>query len=156
MIAFIDRKLLTEVSTAAKISPRLRQNYNFHPHAAYPAHRLLNAIEPGSYVIPHQHGDPNKDETMVCLAGRLGVLIFAADGRVQQTVELRAGGDTLGVDIPHGVLHSVLALESGTVFLEAKAGPYFPLGADEVAPWAPAEGSAEAARLWLGWRTLFA
>jgi hypothetical protein len=36
----------------------------------------------------------------------------------------------------------VLALESGTVFFEAKAGTYVPLAAEERAAWAPAEGEA--------------
>lgn len=35
---------------------------------------------------------------------------------------------------------TVFALETGTVFFEAKAGPYVPVSADERAAWAPAEG----------------
>jgi hypothetical protein len=48
------------------------------------------------------------------------------------------------VDIPHATWHTVFALETGTVFLEAKAGPYLPLTADEKATWAPAEGDPAA------------
>ena len=54
--------------------PRLRRNANFHKSESEPANRLLNAIEPGSYIRPHRHLDPNKDETMVVLKGSLGML----------------------------------------------------------------------------------
>ena len=47
---------------------------------------------------------------------------------------------TCGITIPHGVFHSVLAFESGTVMFESKAGPYRPLSETEKAPWAPGEG----------------
>lgn len=148
MIRRIDSALLAEVSAEAKASPRQRKNRNFHPSDDYPGHRLLNAVEPDSYVMPHRHLDPSKDETMVCLSGRLGMVIFTEDGSVSETLVFAPGSDLLGVDVPHGVFHSVLALEPGTVFLEAKSGPYRPLLEEEKAPWAPAEG-AEAAPAYL-------
>jgi len=155
MIRRIDLALLAEVSAEAKVAPRLRKNRNFHPADDYPAHRLLNAIEPGSYVMPHRHLDPAKDETMVCLAGRLGFVFFNADGSVAETLVAAPGSELLGVDIPHGVFHSVLALNAGTVFLEAKSGPYVPLIEAEKAEWAPAEGSPDAVAYLQQLRALF-
>lgn len=140
MIRLIDTALLDAVSREAAASPRRRKNRNFHPHDEYPAHRLLNAIEPGSYIRPHRHLHADKDETMSVLRGRLALAIFDDDGRVAQTVVLGSGADALGVDIAHGTWHTVFALEPATVFLEAKAGPYRPLTDGEQAPWAPAEG----------------
>jgi cupin fold WbuC family metalloprotein len=137
----IDRDLLAALAEQAGQAPRRRSNHNFHPADDYPGHRLLIAIEPDSYVVPHCHHHPHKDESLVCLRGRLGVLLFTPEGAVDRQVVLEPGGDVLGIDIPHGVLHSVLALESGTVFFEAKAGPYVPLAADERAAWAPPEGT---------------
>jgi cupin fold WbuC family metalloprotein len=145
MIRLIDTALLDEVCREAAASPRRRKNRNFHPHDEYPAHRLLNAMEPGSYIRPHRHLGAEKDETMVVLRGRLGLVMFEDDGRVAQTVVLGQGGDAVGVDIPHGAWHTVFALEPDTVLLEAKAGPYCPLTADETAPWAPGEGTQPAA-----------
>lgn len=144
MIQLIDTALLDEVSVEAAASPRRRKNRNFHPSDDYPANRLLNAVEPGSYIRPHRHLDTNKDETMVVLRGRLGLVQFDDEGRIARTAVLGEGGDGVGVDIPHGTWHTVFALEPGTVFFEAKAGPYRPLGADEVATWAPEEGASEA------------
>lgn len=148
-ITLIDRALLDAVSAEARVHPRLRRNRNFHPRDDAPGQRLLNAIEPGSYVAPHRHLDPHKDETMLVLRGRLGLVIFDDRGTVRQTVLLarddRVPGSAQGVDIPHGCWHTVLALDSATVFFEAKAGPYVPLTIDERAQWAPPEGDPAAA-----------
>lgn len=141
-MTLIDRAMLAEVAAEAGVAPRRRKNRNFHPRDDYPGHRLLIGIEPDSYVTPHRHLDPNKDETLICLRGRLGVILFDAQGEVERTVVLAAGGAVLGVDIPHGVFHTVVALESGTVIFEAKAGPYVPLSDAERPAWAPAEGCA--------------
>lgn len=145
MTTLIDAALLDAVTAEAKASPRLRKNRNFHRADDEPGHRLLNAIEPGSYIAPHRHLDACKDETMVVLRGCLGFVEFDDAGEVRRTAVLGAGGDALGVDIPRGAWHTVFALETGTVFLEAKAGPYRALTADERASWAPAEGDAAAA-----------
>lgn len=144
-LKLIDTALLDAVSAEAKASPRLRKNRNFHPADDHPGHRLLNAMEPGSYIQPHRHLDPFKDETMVVLRGCLGLITFDAAGQVLRGVVLGPGGSAMGVDIPHGTWHTVLALAPDTVFLEAKAGPYLPLSADEKSSWAPAEGVEEVA-----------
>jgi cupin fold WbuC family metalloprotein len=143
-VRLIDTTLLDAVSAEAQASPRLRKNRNFHAGNDHPGHRLLNAVEPGSYVAPHRHLDVQKDETMVVLRGMLGLVLFDADGKANCALRLGAAGDAMGIDIPSGTWHSVLALETGTVFFEAKAGPYLPLTADERAPWAPGEGDAQA------------
>ncbi|WP_301277090.1 WbuC family cupin fold metalloprotein [Dechloromonas sp.] len=156
MTTLITQSLLAALSEEAAQSPRRRKNLNFHPRDDYPGHRLLNAIEPDSYVVPHRHLDPNKDETIVCLRGRLGVVLFSAENRVVRSIVLTPAGDLCGIDIPHGVFHSVLALEPGTVFFEAKAGPYVPLADDEKAPWAPTEGSPAVAAYLANLTGLFA
>jgi cupin fold WbuC family metalloprotein len=144
VIRLIDNAMLDELSGEATASPRGRRNRNFHSNDAQPAHRLLNAIEPGSYVMPHRHLDLNKDETMVVLRGRLGLIVFDDAGNSARVLVLGPGLDALGVDLAHGIWHTVFALEPGTIFLEAKAGPYLPLTVAEKAPWAPAEGAADA------------
>lgn len=145
MIRLIDCKLLDEVSSEARNTPRRRKNRNFHVSDDAPANRLLNAIEPGSYVAPHRHLAETKDETFIVLRGRLGLVLFDDTGKVIQTVLLEAGGEVSGVDIPHGIWHSVLSLAPGSVFFEAKAGPYLPFTPEEKATWAPAENDADAA-----------
>lgn len=136
----INSQLLDEVTAAARENPRLRKNWNIHPADDFPAHRLLNAMEPASYIRPHRHLDPLKDETFLIVRGSLGILVFDADGAIIEKLRLDAAGGNFGADIPAGVFHTAVSLADGTIFFEAKAGPYTPLTEDEKAPWAPEEG----------------
>ena len=140
----VDCRLLDQLTEKAKASPRLRMNHNFHPANESTSHRLLNAIEPGSYIRPHCHLDPEKDETFVLLRGRLGVICFDAAGKVTETALLIAGTDQAVVTIPHGIFHTAVSVAAGTVFFEAKAGPYLPFKEAEIAPWAPQDTAPEA------------
>jgi cupin fold WbuC family metalloprotein len=140
----IDAQLIDSVSAQAAASPRRRKNFNFHAHESAPANRLLNAIEPDSYVQPHRHLDPAKGETLVVLRGAVGLVVFDDKGAVLQHAVLRAGTGALGVDIPHGTWHTFVGLEPGSVIFEAKAGPYLPLTREEKASWAPKEGDPAA------------
>jgi cupin fold WbuC family metalloprotein len=151
----IDQQLLDQVTGQAKQSPRLRKNLNFHPSDDFCCHRLLNALEPGSYIRPHRHLDPAKDESMVMVRGRMGVIAFDEAGNVLRKAVIAAGSGAVAVDIPHGTFHTVVSLASGTVFFEAKSGPYLPLTDAEKAPWAPEEGSAEALACLAGFTALF-
>lgn len=151
----ITQDMLAALAAEAAASPRRRRNRNFHAADGDCAHRLLNALEPDSYVRPHRHLDPSKDETIIAVRGRFGVVEFAEDGTVQRSMEIAPGGPAIGIDIAHGTFHSVLALEPGSVFFEAKAGPYVPITDAEKAAWAPAEGEAGAAAFLARMRALF-
>jgi cupin fold WbuC family metalloprotein len=120
-----------------------------------PVHRLLNAMEPGTYVRPHRHLHPPRSETAIAVAGRIGILFFDDAGRVLERRILAGDGETLGADVPAGAWHSFLALAPGSVFFEAKAGPYAPPPPEDVAAWAPAEGTEESRLLEREWRALF-
>ena len=139
---FIDQAFLDALVDKARLAPRRRSHHTLHTSLSDPAQRMLVAMEPDSYVQPHCHFGPEKAETLIILRGRLGVILFEPDGTVQDSRELVPGGPNLGYDVVPGQFHSVQALESGTVFLEAKAGPYVPLTESEFAPWAPKEGAA--------------
>lgn len=134
---------LDALTAAARDSDR-RRNRNFHAVSNHPAQRLLNAIEPDSYVQPHRHRLADRDETMVMVRGAIGLVVFEPDGRITRTAVLRAGGENVGAHIPANTFHTLVALEPGSVFFEAKAGPYDAANDKELAPWAPAEGSADA------------
>jgi cupin fold WbuC family metalloprotein len=154
-IEIIDQALLLRVAEAGAASPRRRKNYNFHAADTDASHRLLNAIEPDSYIPPHCHGDASKDETILILCGRIGMVLFNPVGVVTSTHVLEASGDKIGINIPHGQFHSLVALEPGSVFFESKAGPYQPLSAQEKASWAPPEGDPEAIAYLMKLKELF-
>lgn len=140
----VTRDLLRQVTEQARLSPRLRKNHNIHPSDDSRCHRLLNAIEPLSYISPHRHLDPEKDEAFILMSGSLGVVTFSENGDVLQAVTLSQQSGNLAADIPHGVYHTAVSLEPGTVFYETKAGPYRPLADAEKASWAPGENDAGA------------
>jgi cupin fold WbuC family metalloprotein len=101
---------------------------------------MLNAIEPGSVVPIHRH--QKTSETVVVLRGRVVEEYYSSEGLVEASYELAAGGDArsesgmtevaCALNIPAGQWHTLRALESGTVILEMKDGPYEPIGAADV------------------------
>lgn len=147
--------LLGQITAEALQSPRLRKNHNMHPSDESRCHRLLNAIEPASYLRPHRHLDPEKDEAFILMSGRLGIITFTDDGTVTETVLLSKENGNLAVDIPHGVYHTAISLETGTLFYEAKAGPYLPLAEDEKASWSPGDNAPAAQKYLEQLRRLF-
>jgi cupin fold WbuC family metalloprotein len=140
MQKIIDSRLLDEISSKAKNSPRLRMNHNFHDDLADPINRMLNAFEPGTYVQPHKHEDPDKREVFIVLRGSLLVVLFDDGGVPTKFVLLDRDKGDYAVEIPPKTWHSVVALESGSVVYEVKDGPYSPLDDKNFASWAPKEG----------------
>lgn len=143
-IRFIDTPMLDDLSTRAQASDRGRLNLNFHQDFAEACQRLLNAVEPHSYIRPHRHLTPPKPETFVALRGRFAILVFDDAGEIVEVVAIGEDEEAIGVDLPGGVWHCVLSLEPGSVFFETKPGPYVPLSDKDWAPWAPPEGDAQA------------
>ena len=141
----ISGEALDRLCAEAKLAPRKRKNLNLHSSDASAAHRLFNALQPGTYLQPHRHLDAEKDETFVIVRGALGIVTFDDSGNVTAHCVIRAGGENVAVDIPHGVYHSAVALEADSIFFEAKAGPYIPLSAEEKGEFAPEEGAGEVA-----------
>jgi cupin fold WbuC family metalloprotein len=139
----IDQALLDKVLSEAQASPRRRKNLNFHDAAEHPCQRLINAVLPDAYIQPHRHLDPRKEEMLVILRGRLGLVFFDDGGKVTGTLCIAAGGPRLAVNIPARRFHTAVAVEPAVVF-EAKAGPYVPHLQAELAGFAPQEESPEA------------
>jgi len=144
MIQIIDRACLDNVTAEAEQSSRLRKNLNIHVSPEAACNRLFNAIEPASYIRPHRHLDPAKDETIVIVRGTLGIVVFDKDGEIIQKTVLKPVSDAVAVNVPPGVFHTAISLEPGTIFFESKAGPYKPLTDEEYAPWSPTENIPDA------------
>ncbi|WP_041633701.1 WbuC family cupin fold metalloprotein [Magnetospirillum gryphiswaldense] len=131
---------LADLAAEAAAAPRRRKNRNLHEHLDDPIQRLLNALEPGTYIRPHRHPD-GVWELFTLLSGACSILVFDAQGVVTQRVDLAQDG-TLAAEIPAGAWHGVVARRPGTVVIEVKPGPYVP---GSFAAWAPEEGSDGAA-----------
>ena len=127
----ITQALLDNLTRQAKESPRLRMNYDLRNSGDDQSQRMLNAIEPGSPLPIHRHR--KSSETVVCLRGRLVEEYYDDLERMcTETVELSPGGPVVALNIPAGQWHTARALESGTVILEMKDGPYEPIGPEDI------------------------
>lgn len=138
---------------AAQRAQRQRSNYNLHPQLDDAIQRFFNCLEPPTYVRPHRHA-PGKFELFVLLQGKAGVLVFDEHGLVTEK-HLLAPDALVAVEIPGGVLHTVVALAPNTVLFEVKPGPYQPLTDKDFAPWAPQEGDPQSTSLLSQWQALF-
>ena len=127
----ITQAILDSLTAQAKVSPRLRMNLDLRNSPEDGSQRMLNAIEPGSPLPIHRHR--KSSETVVCLRGRL-VEEFYDDLEMicTESIELSPNGPVVALNIPIGQWHTARALESGTVILEMKDGPYEPTGAEDI------------------------
>lgn len=140
----LTRELVELGCRAAAESPRKRIIQPVHRAQADPVQRLVNFLQPETYVRPHVHPGPGQAEFIHVLQGRIGFLVFQPDGQIESTHDLAAG--PLGViDIEAGVWHSLVCLAPDTVITEAKLGPY-DAQTDKFFPqWAPGEPDPAAA-----------
>ena len=118
----IDKKLLDSLTAQAKASPRLRMNYDLRNTPADQSQRMLNALEPGTVMPIHRHR--NTSETVVVLRGKVKWLYYNDKGELTGTILVEANGDICGLSVPKGQWHSLECLESGSVILETKDGPW--------------------------------
>lgn len=130
---------------ASRSNRRRRVILPFHKSPDDRLHRMLNAIQPDSYIRPHCHLHPPKTETVLVLQGALLCLVFDDDGAVRTALALKAGGDPFGFDCEAGIYHTFLALTPDTVIFEVKPGPYEQASDKDFAAWAPPEDSPKAA-----------
>lgn len=122
----ITQRLLDDLTAQAKSSSRLRMNYDLRNSAEDTSQRMLNAIEPGSPIPIHRH--QKTSETVVILRGHLREIFYDdLERRVDEVVELKAGGSVVALNIPAGQWHTIEVLESGTVIMEIKDGSYEPI-----------------------------
>ncbi len=126
----IDTKLLDELTAQAKASPKLRMNFDLRNTPDDQSQRMLNALEPGTVMPIHRH--QNTSETVVVLRGKVKWLYYNDKGELKDTILVEAGGDICGLSVPKGQWHSLECLESGSVILETKDGPWEALKEEDI------------------------
>lgn len=138
----IDSELIDGIAKQAGEKDRKRLNYNFHEQSTDLLQRMLNAIEPGSYIQPHKHENPDKREVFIILKGSMAVFLFDDAGKVIDVCILDSDTGIYGVEIEAGAWHTIISLKSGSVVYEVKDGPYEPIDDKNFATWAPREGDS--------------
>jgi cupin fold WbuC family metalloprotein len=129
---------------ASRKNPRRRIMVPIQRAESAPVQRLLNVMQPGSYVQPHRHPRPQATELAYVISGRMRVWIFDKDGSVRESRECSSRLPDCLVDLEPGIWHTFAALEPDTIILEIKGGPYDAKLDKEFAPWAPPENDPAA------------
>lgn len=140
----IDNKLLDTLFTKANDNPRFRLNYDLRTSVDDQSQRMLNALLPGTEVAIHRH--PNSSESVVCLCGRMDVVVYdevvtyVQDGEDKkqkvsynetERISLAPVEGKFGCSIPKGAWHTVEVFEPSVIF-EAKDIAYGEDGSEMV------------------------
>lgn len=146
----LSSSMLDELVVHAGKTARGRLHRNLHDTHDAPVQRLFNAVGMDSYIRPHRHWQDPKTETLLAVRGTLTFVTFDDEGAITKAIRIGeqfagcVGNTSIGVEIPPGVWHTVIADSPGAVIFEVKAGPFDPSRAKEWAVWAPSEDSADA------------
>jgi cupin fold WbuC family metalloprotein len=144
-VTTLNAEMMKRVVEGSRNNPRKRVILPLHKTADASLHRMLNGMQPYSYIQPHRHLHPPKAESVIVLQGAIFSFVFNATGDITEVQTLTAGGANFGVDSEPGIFHTFLALEKDTVLFEVKPGPYEQNSDKDFAAWAPREGSEETA-----------
>jgi cupin fold WbuC family metalloprotein len=116
-----------------------RARIRMHPDTDDPLHEMLIALTRSSYVRPHKH--PGKSESFHVVAGRLDVVLFDDEGRIEEIVRMGDHGSGLAFyyRLNRPMFHTVVVRSDEALVHEVTNGPF--RSADTVyAPWGPDDG----------------
>lgn len=158
----IDQALLDTLTEQAKASPRLRMNMDLRDSADDQSQRMLNALEPDTVLPIHRHRKTAETvailrgravQHLYDEEGRLveSVLLEPlatgcpvrpgmterGKGITGRALPMKEDGHNVTGPVPamnveKGRWHRLEALETGTVIVEFKNGPYEPIGPEDV------------------------
>jgi len=103
--------------------------------------RMINFLQPGTYIRPHKHPLDHASEFLVLIQGSIRFYTFDENGAVLTKNELHAKPLSGIIDIEPRVWHSFIVLEEDTILFECKMGPYNTETDKIFAEWSPEEGS---------------
>jgi cupin fold WbuC family metalloprotein len=141
-----DKKILGMGIASSRKSRRKRILIPLHRTQDDSVQRLINFVQPGTYIRPHKHPGKHHVESMLVMQGAVQFIIFDDVGFIENYFTLRASTNESLIDIEPEVWHSFIVLERDTVIFEVKKGPYNAQTDKEFAQWAPEEHTVEAAK----------
>ena len=112
----------------------------FHKTMDDTLQRMINSMQPGTYLRPHKHEDPDKREVFIALTGKFVVIEFDDKGNIRDFMILNPSTYEYAAEIEEKVFHTVICLEPNSSAYELKDGPYNPIDDKNFASWAPKEG----------------
>jgi cupin fold WbuC family metalloprotein len=138
----IDHALLSVMAENSRNAKRKRAHHIFHKASDDVLQRFLNAMQPGTYLQPHKHEDPDKREVFIALTGRFAVIEFDPAGRITDHIILDPKTRDYAAEVAPRTFHTVICIEPDSIAYELKDGPYNPIDDKNFASWAPKEGES--------------
>lgn len=133
-------EMIEEGLAASRESERKRMILPIHRKQDSEVQRLVNFLQPETYIRPHKHPLDHATESIILLKGSIRFFTFDDEGNVL-TDQVVTSIPIPGVlDIEPNVWHSFLVLEEDTILFECKKGPYDAKTDKEFAKWSPSEG----------------
>ena len=136
-------ELLETGKRASRESPRRRIIMPVQRSQEALVQRLLNFLQPRTYIRPHRHPEPHATESLCLLTGELEFLVFSESGEILDRLPLTPENPL--IDFEPGLWHGMIVKKPDTVIFEIKIGPYDPSTDKEFATWSPAEENSEVA-----------
>ena len=143
-VVTVDEEQIERGIAASRGSSRRRIILPLHRRQEAPVQRMVNFLQPDTYIRPHLHPREDATESITMMQGRIGFLVFDEKGGVEQMIPLGGEGEPKVIDLEPRVCHSFVVLEDDTVIFESKRGPYDTERDKTFADWSPEEGSDEA------------
>lgn len=137
-----DDNFKKELYEKAENSVRRRVHYNIHNDLREPVQRLAIALLKGTYIPPHKHILEKQWEFFHIIEGNLKLVIFSDSGQVTQSLCIGECSRVFGIQIPPGVIHSLVCLSERAMIFEWKQGPFNQEQAKYTLPWAILEGDS--------------
>jgi len=125
-------------------SPRKRIILPIHRVQEAEVQRMINFLQPGTYIRPHKHPMPHATESIVMLQGSIRFFTFDDNGNRLTSRIINSKPFPGVIDIEPNVWHSFIVAEPDSILFECKKGPYNAETDKVFAEWSPVEGSVQA------------
>lgn len=129
---------------ASRNSPRKRMILPIHRRQEAEVQRLINFLQPGTYIRPHRHPLAHTTESIVVLKGSIRFFTLDDAGKVLTDNLLKSKPISSVVDIEPNTWHTFIVLEEDTILFECKKGPYNAETDKEFANWSVEESDPNA------------
>lgn len=140
----LSQEMIEQGLRASRESSRLRMIFPIHRQQNAEVQRMINFLQPGTYIRPHLHPMPHASESIVVIKGAIRFFTFDDSGNKLSDQLLKSAPIPGVLDIEPGTWHSFVVLEKDTIIFECKKGPYSTETDKKFAEWAPAERDQQA------------
>ncbi|WP_069130505.1 WbuC family cupin fold metalloprotein [Rhodohalobacter halophilus] len=129
---------------ASRKSPRKRMILPIHRRQEAEVQRLINFLQPGTYIRPHRHPLAHATETIVIMKGLIRFYTLDESGNILTDNLLKSSSIPAVIDIEPNTWHTFIVLEKDTILFECKKGPYNAKTDKEFAQWSADESDPNA------------